>query len=144
MIMSESAKRRFLSTIAAPAVLYSSSVMPEPAPAFFSIMTLWPSLTRARTPPGTRPTRCSRFLISLGTPIFIWSLLSSNQTEILGQVRRAPGPGREPVDDLHALALAVAAEQQRGRAGAHHAFGVEQGIRAEDGRESLHGGLVVR
>src|SRR5665213_1533440 len=114
MIMSASANRRFLSTIAAPAVLYSSSVMPEPAPAPFSIITLWPSLTSARTPPGTRPTRCSRFLISFGTPIFIWFLLrDSNQIQVLRQFLRPPDLRREAVDDLEHAPLSIADEQQR-------------------------------
>src|SRR5581483_4060853 len=61
----------FDGTICAPADLYSSSVMPDPRPAPFSTNTLCPSRSSALTPPGTRPTRCSRFLISFGQPILI-------------------------------------------------------------------------
>src|SRR4051812_3269535 len=40
-----------------------------PAPASVSTNTSWPWPVSSRTAPGTRPTRNSRSLISLGTPI---------------------------------------------------------------------------
>ncbi len=57
-----------VSRIVAPALRYSSSVIdaPAPAPACTSTGTWW--CTNSRTPSGVMATRCSLFLISVGTP----------------------------------------------------------------------------
>src|SRR2546428_289986 len=53
--------------------MYESSPTPEPTPAPFATTTVCPRLASACTPPGTRPTRYSRTLISLGQPMIIES-----------------------------------------------------------------------
>jgi hypothetical protein len=57
--------------ISAPAMEYSSSVMPEPSPAPRSTSTVWPLLRNSWTPAAVMATRNSLFLISLGTPMII-------------------------------------------------------------------------
>src|SRR3989454_1854247 len=57
-----------LGTSVPPATRYASSANPEPIPAPCSTSTLCPSPTSDSTPAGTRATRCSAVLISLGTP----------------------------------------------------------------------------
>src|SRR4051794_26674425 len=47
--------------------------MALPSPAPVSITTSWPRVTSSRAPALVRATRYSSFLISLATPIFIWS-----------------------------------------------------------------------
>ena len=59
-----------VSTILAPAARYSSSLIEEPTPAFFSMTTSWPWATSSCTPMGVMATRYSWFLTSLGTPTF--------------------------------------------------------------------------
>src|SRR2546430_10875348 len=54
------------SIILAPATSYAASAIPLPRPAPFSISTWCPRPVSAATPPGTRPTRYSRILISFG------------------------------------------------------------------------------
>jgi hypothetical protein len=69
-----SARRQTSSTssrICAPTAVYWSSVKPLPSPALFSTNTVWPALTRASAPAGTRAMRFSLVLISFGTPISI-------------------------------------------------------------------------
>src|SRR6185312_12309073 len=56
-------------TMVAPAAVYAASERPLPSPADFSTSTLWPRATRLFTPAGVIPTRFSRVLISLGTPM---------------------------------------------------------------------------
>src|SRR5262249_15002426 len=63
--------------ICAPAFLNSSSVTPEPTPAPACTSTVWPRLVRMRTPAGIMPTRYSRVLISVGTPMIMARLSSS-------------------------------------------------------------------
>src|SRR5208283_2284885 len=108
--------------------------MPEPRPAPFSIKTLCPSLTSARTPPGTSPTRCSRFLISRGTPIFMVASPGSNlhQLEVAGKLLRIVRRGKA-VHDLKNFAAAVADEEERHAARGHHSPVVEKRVRSELG-----------
>src|ERR1022692_3684657 len=60
-----------LPRIDAPASAYSWSARELPSPACSSTRTSWPASRRAVTPLGTRPTRVSLSLISLGTPIIM-------------------------------------------------------------------------
>src|SRR4030095_15361421 len=70
-------------TISAPALTYSSSVMPDPSPALVSTSTLWPPEVSALTPAGINPTRYSLSLTSFGRPTIIillesqWSVIQS-------------------------------------------------------------------
>src|SRR5580658_2211861 len=54
--------------------------MPLPSPAPRSTRTWWPREVRMRTPAGVIPTRYSRVLISLGTPIIMARLLRARVT----------------------------------------------------------------
>src|SRR5256885_6094658 len=60
-----------LGTSVAPTARYVSSTNPEPIPAPCSTSTECPSPTSDSTPAGTRATRFSAVLISLGTPTII-------------------------------------------------------------------------
>src|SRR5699024_7835751 len=57
--------------ITAPDSSYSSSLKPEPTPAFVSTNTSWPANFKLCTPAGVIATRFSLFLISFGIPIRI-------------------------------------------------------------------------
>src|SRR5579883_2330532 len=143
MIISLSSKSLRLSeTMEAPADLYSSSVMPEPRPADFSMNTLWPSLTRALTPPGTRPTRCSRFLISLGTPIFMRFSPLAVEAQIVREALRVL-PRRQARKLSHDLARRVADEKMGHAVDAQGPVRVQDGVGAEGGRVGAHGLLAV-
>src|SRR6266480_7839075 len=62
-----------LATSVAPTARYVSSANPEPIPAPCSTSTECPSPTNDSTPAGTRATRFSAVLISLGTPTIMFS-----------------------------------------------------------------------
>src|SRR5262249_42519224 len=79
--------------ICAPDFLNSSSEMPEPRPAPVWTSTVWPRLVRLRTPAGIMPTRCSRVLISVGTPM-IMRRLSTARGDCVKPLRN-PTPHRE-------------------------------------------------
>src|SRR5712692_4025590 len=66
-----------LSTICAPAFSYASSVNDDAVPAPRSTTTVLPDFTRRPTVSGTRPTRRSSGMVSLGTPIFMDELTLS-------------------------------------------------------------------
>src|ERR1043166_1794058 len=70
-----------VATISAPADLYAASVRPAPVPAPCSTSTLCPRATSTRAAEGTRPTRYSSGLISLGTPTSIGPPRSVRTTE---------------------------------------------------------------
>ena len=57
--------------IVPPTAAYSSSVMPEPAPAPVSTSTVCPAAASTCTPAGTMPTRYSSVFSSCGTPMIM-------------------------------------------------------------------------
>src|SRR6267154_2487789 len=98
-------------TICAPARTYSSSGTPEPMPAPFSTSTVWPREVSVCTPPGTRPTRHSRVLISLGTPMSIAGAPNAVCVEGPRTITACPDRSR-PIDAM-APRLLFADEQGR-------------------------------
>src|SRR5579883_2210468 len=112
-----------LGTIVAPCATYSASLMPLPSPAPFSTSTLWPRDVRLRTPAGVIPTRYSRVLISLGTPMITALLLGPGGGEA---VRVLAGWGAH--DSRHGAAClpALYDASRHGRAPARHLLGLRR------------------
>src|SRR5262245_3585250 len=89
-------------TRVAPARSYSTSAMPEPAPAPASTSTRCPAVANAFAPAGTKPTRCSRALISFGTPMIATGLPEWGRTIHENGIRRGSALGGPLAEAKHA------------------------------------------